>query len=110
MAAIPTSTSQLIENKIKTLNDLANLLDQFPQCGAPHDLTSIILITVLGSAQHITNSIPEDYINRPLLIAFHKFYNSLSRVIELQSPNPSIVRSKLQPLLEEISKRINLHQ
>ena len=110
MAATSTSINQLIENKIKTLNDLSNLLDQFPQCEIPHDLTSVFLITVLGSAKHITNSIPEDYINRPLLIAFHKFYQSLSKVIEQQTSNPSLIRSKLQPLLEEISRRINLHQ
>ena len=110
MAATSTSINQLIENKIKTLNDLANLLDQYPQCEVPHDLTSVFLITILGSAKQITTSIPEDYINRPLLIAFHKFYQSLSKVIEQQTSNPSLIRSKLQPLLEEISRRINLHQ
>ena len=110
MAATSTSINQLIENKIKILNDLANLLDQIPQFGVPHDFISLTLITVLGSAKHITNSIPEDYINRPLLIAFHNFYHSLTRVIELQTSDPSTIRSKLQPLLEEISRRINLHQ
>ena len=110
MAATSISINQLIENKIKTLNDLSVLIDQFPQCETPHDLTSVFLITVLGSAKNITNSIPEDYINRPLLIAFHKFYQSLSKLLERQTSNPSYIRSKLQPLLEEISRRINLHQ
>ena len=110
MAATPVPSNQSIENKIKTLNDLSILIDQFPTCETPHDLTSVFLITVLGSAKDITSSIPEGYINRPVLIAFHEFYKSLTRLLERHTSNPSVIRSRLQPLLEEISRRINLHQ
>ena len=76
MALIILPVCQDLEDKITALSDFADLLDSLPERNLPSDLTSIILATILSSARTITNSIPENCINRPLLSAFQKFYSS----------------------------------
>ena len=100
----PTTT---LEEKIFALSYYGDLLDTLAEdSNTDRPRSQIIASILLNSAGNITRDIPDDQMTRSVYQAFHKFYNSLTRVMVKFSSNPVSQANQFQPLLDEISRRI----
>ena len=107
MALLILPATSTLEEKIHALSHYGDILDNLADSSNNnHPMTQIIVSTLLSSVGTITRNIPDDQITRVVYQAFHKFYNSLTRVMIKFSSNPASTSSQFQPLLDEISKRI----
>ena len=106
MALLILPATSTLEEKIHALSHYGDILDNLAESPFNNPMTQIIVSTLLSSVGTITNSISDEQITRVVYQAFHKFYNSLTRVMVKFSPNPASTTSQFQPLLDEISKRI----
>ena len=100
----PTTT---LEEKIFALSHYGDVLDTLAEdSNTDRPRSQIIATILLDSAAHITRDIPNDQMTRVVYQAFHKFYNSLTRVLVKFSSYPVNHSNQFQPLLDEISRRI----
>ena len=100
----PTTT---LEEKIFALSYYGDLLDTVADpSNTNRPRSQLIASILLTSAGNITNDIPDDQLTRVVYQAFHKFYNSLTRVMVKFSSDPVSQANQFQPLLDEISRRI----
>ena len=107
MAFFILPATSTLREKIHALSHYGDILDNIAD-SSNHDplMTHIIVSTLLSQVGTITNNIPDRQITRAVYQAFHKFYNSLTRVMTKFSSNPASTLSQFQPLLDEISRRI----